>query len=759
MDFCVSTVCSVKSGFLMSCNGKNYMHDLLNSLLSSTQNVMSRRRSWRRSPATFAHIAQHSGRSSEVLETRTLLAAHLILSNAPAIVVAPGETVNVPIVYQTLNDNGAPAALKSDQFSFNLHFDADVLTWVSTSSVFTEGIQDTPNKTLAETDAIVVGDDLDNATETVLLSSYASAAGWPANPNVNGQTLYVARFTAKSVFSGSTIKFSANQTGSVIGQSSDFTFESFPVVLQAPAGTTLSIADAPAVTEGGDSVFNVSLSSAQTTAVTVQYSTEDGNGPTGASSAEDYTAQTNQTLTFNPGETQKTITIATTDDPFVEPQEAFRVSLFSPGPGGVTLGTAQAMGFINDNDVALPTVSIANAPSVVEGGNATFNVTLNRTVSGPVTITYSTADGNGPTGAVNGVDLTAQTNQVLTFAAGETQKTITVATIDDLVPESAEEFEVILNNATGATIANGRAKGTISDNDSDLPAFSIANAPAITEGNAAVFEVTLSKPASSALTVTYSTFDGTGPTGARAGADFVGQTNQTLTFAAGETEKTISVSTIDDALGETSETFHVTLSEAIGAAISNSLADGTIIDNDTIPTFPGDVDGDSDFDANDSFLIQLVKLSGTNTQIDQSKGTSTLTATQIRANVNQLASPGDVDGDSDFDANDSFLIQLVKLSGTNAQIDQSKGTSTLSAAQIRDNVNSLGGGVATSSVVSQGSEAAVMASPADSDGDTDLFSDSGQDAAAVSTSPAANTLTNDSSTSVWEDFRDWIDAI
>ncbi|MEO1982021.1 MAG: hypothetical protein ABGZ24_15995, partial [Fuerstiella sp.] len=120
---------------------------------------------------------------------------------------------------------------------------------------------------------------------------------------------------------------------------------------------------------------------------------------------------------------------------------------------------------------------------------------------------------------------------------------------------------------------------------------------------------------------------------------------------------------------------------------------------------------------------------------------------------------GDVDGDSDFDANDSFLIQLVKLSGTNAQIDQSKGTSTLSAAQIRDNVNSLGGGVATSSVVSQGSEAAVMASPADSDGDTDLFSDSGQDAAAVSTSPAANTLTNDSSTSVWEDFRDWIDAI
>ena len=54
------------------------------------------------------------------------------------------------------------------------------------------------------------------------------------------------------------------------------------------------------------------------------------------------------------------------------------------------------------------------------------------------------------------------------------------------------------------------------------------------------------------------------------------------------------------------------------------------------------------------------------------------------AAVSELA--GDVDGDVDFDANDSFLTHLVKLSGTDAQIDQSKGTNTHSATQIRSNI-------------------------------------------------------------------------
>lgn len=106
----------------------------------------------------------------------------------------------------------------------------------------------------------------------------------------------------------------------------------------------------------------------------------------------------------------------------------------------------------------------------------------------------------------------------------------------------------------------------------------------------------------------------------------------------------------------------------------------------------GDVDGSSLFDANDSFLIQLVLLAGTNTQIDQSKGASSLSASEIRTAVGALQTQGDVDGDGSFDANDAFLMHLVMLSGTNSQIDQSKGASPLSAAEIRSRIEGMGAG-------------------------------------------------------------------
>lgn len=109
------------------------------------------------------------------------------------------------------------------------------------------------------------------------------------------------------------------------------------------------------------------------------------------------------------------------------------------------------------------------------------------------------------------------------------------------------------------------------------------------------------------------------------------------------------------------------------------------------PTMQGDVDGDSDFDSNDSFLIQLVQLAGSNQLIDSSKGGSPLTAQQIRDNISALQSAGDVDGNGTFNASDAFLIHLIKLAGADPQVDASKGSSTLTATQIRANVNALGG--------------------------------------------------------------------
>jgi hypothetical protein len=101
----------------------------------------------------------------------------------------------------------------------------------------------------------------------------------------------------------------------------------------------------------------------------------------------------------------------------------------------------------------------------------------------------------------------------------------------------------------------------------------------VTEGNSgsrnAVFTVTLSPAADSPVTVQYSTADGT----ATAGSDYVAK-NGTLTFAHGETSKTISVPVNSDTTLEGDETFTVKLSNATGAPITRDVGTGTILNDD-----------------------------------------------------------------------------------------------------------------------------------------------------------------------------------
>lgn len=631
--------------------------------------------------------------SVEYLEDRVLLASQLLSSDAPSHEVSPGQTIEVPVVYQTLNDNGQSAALRTDLISFNLHFDADQLTFVETTGVVQEGLDISPVTPRAESDVSVVGDDNDGSTETVLLARFtdsdsATNPGWPNAPATTGKQLYVARFRTKSGFTGTNINFSVNEAGTVPGTTQEYEFASNSLQLELPSQPTLTIADAPDVAEGAEQTFTVTLSPAADSIVTVRYSTENGDGPSGATAGEDFVGQQNQLLTFQPGETQKFITVETIDDEFIDPDENYTVRLSSLS--GAIFGSFTATGEIIDQDGGQPRISISDAADVTEGEDSVFTVSLSRAPDSPVTVRYSTTDGDGPTGATNGQDIVSQENVLLTFNAGETSRTITVATIDDSLDESPEDFGVTLSSPTGAQLFRSSGSGLINDNDSGGPALRILDAPAVTEGEDAVFTVTLSPASTSVVTVLYSTSSGPGPVGATNGVDFTGLASLTLTFDPGETVKTISVATTDDIVDEPTEEFLITLSNAAGAAIDRSQAVGTINDNETPARRAGDVDGDDDFDANDSFLIQLVQLFATNAQLDLSKGGSDLTASQIRANVNQLGVDGDVDGDQDFDANDAFLIHLVQLFATNSQIDQAKGASVLSGAQIRANVISLG---------------------------------------------------------------------
>ena len=138
--------------------------------------------------------------------------------------------------------------------------------------------------------------------------------------------------------------------------------------------------------------------------------------------------------------------------------------------GGRACGTTGAIctadGEVLSNSLSatvagLPALSVADA-TVEEGPNATldFVVTLDRAASGPVTVTYATADQS----ATAGQDYEATTG-TLTFTPGETATTVSVVVLDDAHDDDQETLKVVLSDASGATLADGEAIGTIRNDD------------------------------------------------------------------------------------------------------------------------------------------------------------------------------------------------------------------------------------------------------------------------------------------------------
>ena len=113
----------------------------------------------------------------------------------------------------------------------------------------------------------------------------------------------------------------------------------------------------------------------------------------------------------------------------------------------------------------LPSISIDDA-SVVEGNSGTtplvFQVTLSRPVTWNVSVAYATADETAKAGS----DYTAAKGTV-TLAPGETTKTLEAQVNGDTVSESDETLTISLSRAANATIADGSATGTITNDDHD----------------------------------------------------------------------------------------------------------------------------------------------------------------------------------------------------------------------------------------------------------------------------------------------------
>jgi hypothetical protein len=224
--------------------------------------------------------------------------------------------------------------------------------------------------------------------------------------------------------------------------------------------TVAAVNDAPAFTKGADQAVTED-SGAQ---VVAQWATNISAGPPDES---------NQSLNFIVGNDNPSL-FATQPAVASNGTLTFTPAAAATGVAHITVQLHDNGGTSNggiDTSIAQtftvtvqpkPSLSINDA-SVIEGNSGTtpmvFTVTLSAPSSVPVSVSYATLNGTATSRDYEAASGT------LTFAPGETSKTITVLVIGDTTKENSETLTVRLSNPVNAPIARANGMGTIIDND------------------------------------------------------------------------------------------------------------------------------------------------------------------------------------------------------------------------------------------------------------------------------------------------------
>ena len=217
-----------------------------------------------------------------------------------------------------------------------------------------------------------------------------------------------------------------------------------------------------------------------------------------------------------------------------------------------------------ETPVDLLTASFANVPADHNGENFTFQLNFSENVEAgyarirdhAFTISGATID--------SASRITQGSNQgwnVEVNPAGNGAVTITLPETTDCNASGAicTDDSRKLSRSTSATVAGP-------------PAISVSDATVQeAEGAVLVFTATLSHASSRTVTVDYATSDGT----AQAGSDYTAASG-TLTFNAGDTSQTVSVTVLTDSDDESQETLTLTLSNPSHATLDDATGTGTI---------------------------------------------------------------------------------------------------------------------------------------------------------------------------------------
>jgi hypothetical protein len=275
------------------------------------------------------------------------------------------------------------------------------------------------------------------------LSSFDGTRLVPRDGNVGERTSYSLTGLAPGTYHWGVQAVDQSFAGS------DFITGSFVV----PAPSFALDASSYSVNEGGGSVsVKIERSGSTAGTDTVYFATAGGSATVGS----DYT-NASQTVSFAPGETEKTVTVTITDDSSIEGNETVQLSL-----SGATLGSpSSATLTIVDNDRAVAFLSASYSVNEA-GGTAAVTLTRVGSTAASDSVYFQTSNGT----ATAGSDYTTVI-QTVSFAAGETSKTVSVPITDDSAVESSETVLLSLSSpSAGATLGTlSSATLTITDND------------------------------------------------------------------------------------------------------------------------------------------------------------------------------------------------------------------------------------------------------------------------------------------------------
>ncbi len=380
------------------------------------------------------------------------------------------------------------------------------------------------------------------------------------------------------------------------------------------ATVAITANDPTAAEPGDDGQFTVTMSAASDKDTVINYSVTGTAG-----SGSDFTALSGS-VTILAGSTSALIDVATIDNAILEDNETVIVTLTGTDDADVTVGTAPgantATVTIADDDTA--TVSImANDPTAAEpGDDGQFTVTMSAASDKDTVINYSVAGTAG-----SGTDFTALSGSV-TILAGSTTALIDVATIDDAILEDNETVIVTLTGTDDSDVTVSTAPGantatvTIADDDVAMVSITANDATAGEPNNNGQFTVSLSAP-SDKDTLINLLIAGT----ATSGADYVAIPTS-VTILAGDTDATIDVTVVDQALLEDDETVIVTLigtnDPDISIDGSANVATVTIADDDsaTVSIVANDATAGEGTPANNGqFTVSLAEASDKDTII------------------------------------------------------------------------------------------------------------------------------------------------